>query len=105
MENIIKLILLFLSLDYGHGLSCYTCGDDGICADGVETKTKQCDANTKGCMISIQKIGDNYYDMKDCFQTTDEVQVRGCVQITNEHGVKLIIILILKKIHFDFPAK
>ena len=88
MTFIIQLILLSLCLTRGHSLSCITCGDDGICTDGVEQKPKECPDNTKGCMISVEKIGDAFYDMKDCFETTNELQIRGCVQITNEHGVR-----------------
>ena len=74
-----------------NGLSCITCGDDGVCKDGVEQKSKQCEDDTTGCMIAIEKIGDMYYDVKDCFKTTNNLQIRGCVQITSDYGVRFCL--------------
>ena len=65
-----------------------TCGEEGICDGGPEV-SKECEETSQNCMLSKVKIGNETYDMKDCFVAPNGLNeaMRGCVHFSNNHGV------------------
>jgi len=65
-----------------------TCGEEGICDGGPEV-SKECEETSQNCMLSKVKIGNETYDMKDCFVAPNGLNeaMRGCVHFSNNHGL------------------
>ena len=70
-------------------MRCTTCGEDGICSDGVTEKNVECEADQLSCFISLTTKDGKLVDTKGCLDegAPQVTEMRGCIHISGPDGI------------------